>query len=160
MFGGVWRILRDAGWTSKRPSRNSLSDMYLYIPPNGDVNGVEGKDFFLGERPLLEHYRRTCIVRSQARDTDVSDLTSSGDVSAEVVAGTCFSDQRGGHDLNLTSTGDVRGSASDVAAERVDAHGDEIAQVFGDNSLNVRGDDITGSLDGYSAGLACGRSKR
>ncbi|KAG3202919.1 hypothetical protein PC129_g23102 [Phytophthora cactorum] len=66
MFGVAWRTLRVAGWASKRPNQNILSDLYRYIPPNGDVNGTEGTDFFSGERSLLEHYRRTASVHNDA----------------------------------------------------------------------------------------------
>ncbi|EGZ05229.1 hypothetical protein PHYSODRAFT_534459, partial [Phytophthora sojae] len=56
MFGSVWRVLSAAGWSSKRPTGRSLSDLYRYIRPGGDSNGTEGIDYFLGERALLEHY--------------------------------------------------------------------------------------------------------
>ncbi|OWY91343.1 hypothetical protein PHMEG_00040113 [Phytophthora megakarya] len=62
IFSGVWCILRSAGWISKLPQRSSLSDIYRYVPPGGNIEGLEGTDFFLGERSLLEHYRRVTIA--------------------------------------------------------------------------------------------------
>ncbi|EGZ06475.1 hypothetical protein PHYSODRAFT_411482, partial [Phytophthora sojae] len=72
MFGSVWRVLSAGGWSSKCPTGRSLSDLYRYIPPGGDSNETEGIDYFLGERALLEHYRRTLVAEDGNTDGALS----------------------------------------------------------------------------------------
>ncbi|KAF4034183.1 hypothetical protein GN244_ATG13825 [Phytophthora infestans] len=59
-----------------------LDDLYRYVSPIGTVNGMEGVDYVLGERSLLELYMITISGHS---DTDGYDLTGWCDSSGEAV---------------------------------------------------------------------------
>lgn len=55
-FKSVWRELSKTGWKSKKPSARSLDGRYRYIRPDGDPNGTEGLDYFVGEEAVLGFY--------------------------------------------------------------------------------------------------------
>ncbi|GMF55262.1 unnamed protein product [Phytophthora fragariaefolia] len=56
VFNHIWKALRRAGWTSKPPPARSLDMRYRYIRVGGNTNGIEGQDYFLGERAVVDHY--------------------------------------------------------------------------------------------------------
>ncbi|KAE8951281.1 hypothetical protein PR002_g33019, partial [Phytophthora rubi] len=52
----IWRELVKKGWKYKKATLLSYDQRYL--PPGGDLKGVEGVDFFVGEASLLRYCRR------------------------------------------------------------------------------------------------------
>ncbi|KAJ0391969.1 hypothetical protein P43SY_001165 [Pythium insidiosum] len=58
-FIQLWKELRKLGWTAKKPSGLGVS--YRYIPPNGSLDGEEGRDFFTGSE-IEGHDADTCDI--------------------------------------------------------------------------------------------------
>ncbi|GMF44928.1 unnamed protein product [Phytophthora fragariaefolia] len=93
VFSYVWRVVSGAGWSSKRPTGRSLSDLFQYIPPGGDSNGTEGIDYFLGEQALLEHYRRTFVDSKSATDGALSKRPNANNDVDKNVTNPCVSSE-------------------------------------------------------------------
>jgi hypothetical protein len=45
-FQQIWRELTKKGWTYRRST--GLSNAQRYLPPDGNLKGAEGIDFFVG----------------------------------------------------------------------------------------------------------------
>ncbi|KAF1773775.1 hypothetical protein GQ600_14773 [Phytophthora cactorum] len=56
MWRSVWSELKAGGWAYKLPPASSLETRWKFVPPGGNPNGIEGKDYFLGEEHVLVHY--------------------------------------------------------------------------------------------------------
>ncbi|OWZ06126.1 hypothetical protein PHMEG_00021663 [Phytophthora megakarya] len=52
-FRARWMELRQAGWTSKKPT--GLSDEFTYLKPGKSIKDVRGVDYFVGEDELMLH---------------------------------------------------------------------------------------------------------
>lgn len=59
-FKDAWKTLRRAGWFSK-PPKSGLEQRFRYVRPGGNPNGIEGDDFFQGERALTEFFNKTYL---------------------------------------------------------------------------------------------------
>lgn len=47
-FQQIWYELTKKGWTYRRST--GLSNDQIYLPPNGNLKGTEGIDYFVGTR--------------------------------------------------------------------------------------------------------------
>ncbi|KAL4157638.1 hypothetical protein PRNP1_006655 [Phytophthora ramorum] len=72
----VWRELKAAGWTYKKPPRSSLDDCLKYVPSGGTPDGRDGVDFFLGADALMEHYAQVLRARVHAQADAVLDAAA------------------------------------------------------------------------------------
>ncbi|KAF4148530.1 hypothetical protein GN958_ATG02286, partial [Phytophthora infestans] len=52
----IWSQLKASGWTHKKPPASSIETRWKFIPPGGKANGIEGKDYVLGEDRVCAHY--------------------------------------------------------------------------------------------------------
>ena len=55
---------REGGWTILHPV--GLSLYYRYVLPGCSKNGVEGKDYFEGDDPVIEHLLKTKVIVKSA----------------------------------------------------------------------------------------------
>ncbi|KAG1701111.1 hypothetical protein DVH05_011352 [Phytophthora capsici] len=52
-FQLIWYQLTKKGWSFRKSV--GLSNDQRYVPPDGNVKGTEGVDFFIGEKSLVKH---------------------------------------------------------------------------------------------------------
>ncbi|KAG3117974.1 hypothetical protein PI124_g121 [Phytophthora idaei] len=109
IFSAIWKNFRAAGWTSKPPKRSNLCDLYRYIPLDGNPNGVEGADFFLGEGSLLECYRKSVGVPNHADQIDTTRSMGRGETNAQVADGTTIHNRSIPDGIDLDEIGDSAG---------------------------------------------------
>ncbi|KAF4038300.1 hypothetical protein GN244_ATG09579 [Phytophthora infestans] len=76
--------LEASGWTHKKPPASSIETRWKFIPPGGKANGIEGKDYFLGEDRVCAHYVSTPTPSS----TEVAELTTPVGPSVEELQAT------------------------------------------------------------------------
>ncbi|KAF1771893.1 hypothetical protein GQ600_9243 [Phytophthora cactorum] len=61
-FKAIWRALRNEGWYSKPPPRNSHDSFYRYIRGGSSLKGQEGTNFFVGEQALMAYYLQKSLL--------------------------------------------------------------------------------------------------
>ncbi|KAF4136320.1 hypothetical protein GN958_ATG14492 [Phytophthora infestans] len=60
----IWSQLKASGWKHKKPPASSIETRWKFIPPGGKANGIEGKDYFLGEDRVCAHYASVLVYVS------------------------------------------------------------------------------------------------